>query len=102
MSDGFVLREAGDSISVEPGVLTAIVQQAAESVEGAKVRRRRRGLDVSVEESAARVELTLAAPYGAVLPELAREVQERVVAALGTMCGLSASVDVAVEELEGP
>jgi uncharacterized alkaline shock family protein YloU len=102
MSDGYVLRDAPDSISIEPGVLATIVQRAAESVEGARVRRRRRGFDVSVDESSARVELSLAAPYGAVLPELAREVQKRVVSALGTMCGLSASVDVAVEELEGP
>jgi uncharacterized alkaline shock family protein YloU len=99
MSDGYVLRDAGGAISIEPAVLATIVQQAAESVEGARVRRRRRGVDVTVDEKAARVELSLAALYGAVLHELAREVQERVVAALGTMCGLSASVDVAVEEL---
>jgi uncharacterized alkaline shock family protein YloU len=102
VSDGYVLRDAGDSISIEPGVLATIVQRAAESVEGARVRRRRRGVDVSVEDSAARVELSLAAPSGAVLPELARTVQERVAAALATMCGLTASVDVAVEELDGP
>jgi uncharacterized alkaline shock family protein YloU len=102
MSDGYVLREPGGSISIEPGVLATIVQQAAESVAGARLRRRRRGVDVHVEKTAARIEVALAAPFGAVLPELARDVQERVVAALGTMCGLSARVDVAVEELEGP
>jgi uncharacterized alkaline shock family protein YloU len=102
MSDGYVLRESGGSITVEPGVLATIVQQAAESVGGARLRRRRRGLDVRVEEAAAHVELELTAPYGAVLPGLAREVQERIAAELRTMCGLSATVDVSVEELEGP
>ena len=101
MSDGYVLRDAGGSISIEPGTLETIVRRAAESVEGARVRRRR-GLEIRVEESAAQVELALSAPYGVVLPELARAVQERVAAALATMCALTAAVDVAVEELEGP
>jgi uncharacterized alkaline shock family protein YloU len=102
MSDGYVLREPGGAITIEPDVLATIVQQAAESVEGARLRRRRRGLDVRVEDTAAHVELALVAPFGAVLPELAREVQEEVVAELRAMCGLAATVDVAVEELEGP
>ena len=102
MSDGYVLREGSGSITIEAGVLAAIVQRAAESVEGARVRRRRRDVDVSVDDGAAPVELALAAPFGAVLPDVARGVQERVAAALETMCGLSATVDVAVEELEGP
>ena len=102
MSDGYVVREASGSITIEPAVLATIVQRAAESVDGARVRRRRRGVDVRVEEAAARVELALAAPYGAVLPQLARAVQERVAGALETMCGLSATVDVAVDELEDP
>ena len=101
MSDGYVLREDAGSITIEPGVLATIVHQAAESVDGAKVRRRR-DVDVRVDEGAARVELALSAPYGTVLPEVARGVQERVAAALEAMCGLSTTVDVAVEELEGP
>jgi uncharacterized alkaline shock family protein YloU len=102
VSDGYVLREDVGSITIELSVLATIVHQAAESVDGAKVRRRRRDVDVRVDEGAARVELALAAPYGTVLPEVARGVQERVAAALEAMCGLSATVDVAVEELEGP
>jgi uncharacterized alkaline shock family protein YloU len=100
MSDGYVLQGAGGSISIGRGALAAIVRRAAESVEGARVRRR--GLELRVDDDRARVELALAAPYGAVLPQLAREVQERVAAALATMCALTAAVDVAVEELEGP
>ena len=55
---------------------------AAELVDGARVRRPRRGLDVIVTDGSARVELELAARYGAVLPELAREVQANVTDAL--------------------
>ena len=100
MSDGYVLGGAGGSISVTPGVLAAIVRGAAESVDGARIRRRR-GLEVHVDDGRAQVELEVAAEFGMVLPELAREVQERVAGALLSMCGLSASVDVTIEELDG-
>lgn len=99
MSDGFVIDGADGSISVTPGALAAIVRRAAESVEGARIRRRR-GLEVRVDDSRARIELELAADFGLVLPDLAREVQERVAEALSSMCGLSASVDVTIEELD--
>ena len=102
MTDGYVLREDGGSIEVTPGALAQIVQQAAESVEGARVRRPRRGLDLHLEDSRVRVELELAVRYGIVLPELAREVQARVAEALTTMVALEVeAVDVSIEELEG-
>ncbi len=69
--------------------------------DGARVRRPRRGLEVELENGHVRVELELAARFGVVLPDLAREVQERVSGALGEMCGLVVdAVDVSVEELE--
>jgi uncharacterized alkaline shock family protein YloU len=47
------------------------------------------------------VDLELAARQGAVLPELARAVQERVATALGEMVGVKvAAVDVSIEELD--
>jgi uncharacterized alkaline shock family protein YloU len=98
MSDGYVLRAADGSISVTPGALASIVRRAAESVDGARVRRRR-GLEVRVADGNAQVELALAAPYGVVLPDLARAVQERVADALASMCALSVAVDVTIEEL---
>jgi uncharacterized alkaline shock family protein YloU len=102
MSDGYVLQEEAGSIEVTPGALAQIVQQAAESVEGARVRRPRRGLDVRLDEGQVRVELELAARYGIVLPDLARDVQARVAEALGTMVVLEVeAVDVSIEELEG-
>jgi uncharacterized alkaline shock family protein YloU len=102
MSDGYVLQEKGGTIEVTPGALAQIVQQAAESVEGARVRRPRRGLDVRVDDGHVRVELELAARYGIVLPDLARDVQARVTDALSAMAVLDVeAVDVSIEELEG-
>jgi uncharacterized alkaline shock family protein YloU len=102
MSDGYVLREDGGSIDVTAGALAQIVQRAAESVEGARVRRPRRGLDLRLEDGRARVELELAVRYGIVLPDLARDVQERVADALATMVEVDVeAVDVSIEELEG-
>ena len=101
MSDGYVLREESGSIEVTPSALAQIVQQAAESVDGARVRRPRRALDLSLEDSHVRVELELAVRYGIVLPDLARDVQARVAEALEAMVDLDVeAVDVSIEELE--
>jgi uncharacterized alkaline shock family protein YloU len=102
MSNGHVLRQDEGSIEVTAGALAQIVQRAAETVEGARVRRPKRGLEVQVDEGGVRVELELAARYGVVLPDLARDVQARVADALTTMVELEVQgVDVSVEELEG-
>ena len=102
MSDGYVLREDAGSIEVTPGALSQIVQRAAESVDGARVRRPRRGLDLRLDDARAHVELELAVRYGVVLPEAARDVQARVADALATMVDLDVeAVDVSIEELEG-
>jgi uncharacterized alkaline shock family protein YloU len=101
MSDDFVLREDGGSIEVTAGALAQIVQRAVESVDGARVRRPRRGLDLRLADGRARVDLELAVRYGIVLPDLARDVQERVTEALSTMVELEVeAVDVSIEELE--
>ena len=102
MSDGYVLREDGGAIDVTAGALAQIVRRAVESVEGARVRRPRRGLEVRLEDGRARIELELAVRYGIVLPEAAREVQARVADALETMVDLDVeAVHVSIEELEG-
>jgi uncharacterized alkaline shock family protein YloU len=95
-----VIDGAGGSISVTPGALATIVRHAAESVDGARIRRKR-GLEIHVDDGRAHIELELAAEYGLVLPDLAREVQECVAGAVSSMCRLSASVDVTIEELDG-
>jgi uncharacterized alkaline shock family protein YloU len=96
----YVLDGARGSITVTPSALTGLVVRAAETVDGAEVRRGRRRLEIEVADGHARVRLELSARYGVVLPQLAREVQERVTEALSSMCRVEVDVvDVSVEEV---
>ena len=96
-----VLEEPGGTITVTAPVLATLVTQAAEEVDGARVRRGRRRLEIEISREGARVRLELAARYGVVLPELARRVQERVAEALTTICKVQVdAIDVSVEEIE--
>jgi uncharacterized alkaline shock family protein YloU len=98
MSGPYVIGGDNGTITVASAVLESVARRAAESVPDARVRRR--GLDIEVEGTRARVSLELVVRHGAVLPDVARAVQERVAAELRGMCGLEpAAVDVAVEEL---
>lgn len=96
-----LLREPGGTVTVTAHVVERIVQRAAEEAGGARVRRARRGVAVEIAGGRASVALELVAPFGIVLPDLARDVQDRVAAALAAMCGVTAEVDVSVEELDG-
>ena len=88
------------TVTLTDAVLSQIVVQAAESVDGARVRGRRRQVEVELGDDGARVQIELRVAFGRVLPETARAVQDRVAAALGTMCGVTVNaVDVAIEEL---
>ena len=98
--DGHTIRGPHGPIRIEGDALSALVIASAELVDGARVRRPRRGLDVSVTEGTAKVELELAARYGASLPSVAREVQTSVAAALQGSAGLAAAVDISIEELD--
>ncbi len=99
--DGHVLKSPQGEIRIEGAALAGLVISTAELVDGARVRRPRRGLDVSVADGAVQVELELAARYGTALPELARAVQESVTDALRTAAGLIVErVDVSIEELD--
>ena len=94
------MKTLAPGVKVTDSAVAQIVVRAAESVEGARVRRPKRHLDVEIDGGSARVELELAVDYGKVLPDVARDVQERVAASLGTMCGVTVTaVDVFVEEL---
>lgn len=87
------------TVTITDAALSQIVVQAAEAGTGARVRRRRQ-LELAIADTGTRVQLELAVPYGRVLPDVARDVQERVASALGTMCGVNvAAVDVTIEEL---
>lgn len=95
-----VIERPGGTITVSDAALHQVVSAAVGLVAGARLRRRR-GVELEVKDGRARVALELAAPLGAVLPELARGVQEHVTAALAGMCGLAVeAVDVAIEELD--
>ena len=99
--DGHVIKGAHGDVRIEGDALAALVISAAEQVDGARARRPRRGLDVSVADGTVQVELELAARFGTVLPELARAVQENVTEALRTSAGLTVErVDLAIEELD--
>ncbi|MGE5689217.1 MAG: Asp23/Gls24 family envelope stress response protein [Pseudomonadota bacterium] len=101
MSDTHVIRSDEGTITVTGGVLSHVVAGAAGQVEGARARRPKRGLDVDVDGGRARVRLELAVRYGAVVPDVAAAVQQRVHDALRDQCGLETSaIDVAVEELD--
>jgi uncharacterized alkaline shock family protein YloU len=97
----YVLEAKHGTVTITPSALAELIVRAAELVDGAQVRRGRRRLDVDVSEGKARVRLELSARYGVVLPELARDVQQRVSDALTSMCGVEVqAVDVSVEEVE--
>ena len=99
--DGHVIKGPHGEVRIEGDALAALVLSAVELVDGARAKRPRRGLDVSVADSRVEVELELAARYGTVLPELARAVQASVTDALRTSAGLTVDrVDVSVEELD--
>jgi uncharacterized alkaline shock family protein YloU len=94
------MKTLAPGVRVTESALTQIVVRSAEQVDGVRVRRPRRHLEVEVGEGRAHVALELSVAYGQVLPEVAREVQERVAAALGTMCEVDVTgVDVSIEEL---
>ena len=97
----YVLEATHGTLTITPSALAELIVRAAELVDGAEVRRGRRRLDVDVSEGKAWVRLELSARYGVVLPELARDVQQRVSDALTSMCGVDVqAVDVSVEEVE--
>jgi len=95
-----VIEGPAGTITISDAALHQVVSGAVGLVTGARLRRRR-AVELEVKAGRARVALELAAPLGAVLPDLARGVQEHVTAALAGMCGLAVeAVDVAIEELD--
>jgi uncharacterized alkaline shock family protein YloU len=94
------MKTLAPGVKVTDAAVTQIVVRAAEGAEGARVHRPRRHLGVEIDGGSASVDLELTVDYGKVLPDVVRDVQERVAAALGTMCGVTVTaVHVSVEEL---
>ena len=95
------MKTLAHDIRVTDGALTQIVLRAVEGVDGARVRRPRRKVDIAIDDGHARVDMELSVVYGKVLPDVAREVQREVADALARMCDVTVdAVDVSVEELE--
>ena len=91
-----VLQGPHGTITVPESVLVQIAAQAAERVEGVRVRRRR---SVDVETRAVKLEVA-AERGGDTLAERGERVQVVVADALKTAAGLDVTVDVFFEELE--
>jgi uncharacterized alkaline shock family protein YloU len=95
------VKTLAPGVKVTDSAVTQIVIRAVEGADGARVRRPKRHLDVEIDGGSASVELELTVDYGKVLPDVVRDVQERVAAAVGTMCGVTVTaVHVSVEELQ--
>ena len=99
--DDHTIPSGGGIIRVEGEAIAGIVVAAAELVDGIRVRRRKRGVEVVVEDGDVRAELEVAARYGASLPDAGEAVQRRVRDALERSLGLEVrEVDVLFAELE--
>jgi uncharacterized alkaline shock family protein YloU len=100
VTDPLVFRGPGGTVTVTAAALTRLVVRAAQSVDGAKIRRPRRAVEVSHGNGRASVSVELSAAHGVPLPELARAVQERVAEAVAGISGLEVErVDIEIEEI---
>ena len=88
------LAGKGGSITVPKAVISGIAARAAERVEGVSVRRRR-----TVDLEAGLVALSVAVRRDEQLVRRGEEAQQEVAAALETMCGIEARVDITIVEL---
>jgi uncharacterized alkaline shock family protein YloU len=101
VAETHVIQEQSGTITLTPAALAQVVVRSAEEVDGARLHRPRRGLEIDVSDGRARVTLELSVRYGEVLPEVAGAVQRSVADGLSSMCGLDVdAIDVSVEELE--
>jgi uncharacterized alkaline shock family protein YloU len=100
VTEPLVFRSAAGSVTVTAAALSRLVAEAVSSVDGARLRRPRRGLEIRHADGRASVTLELSVRHGAAMPELARAVQERVAKALARAGGLEVErVDVEIEEV---
>lgn len=100
MTEPLVFRNAAGTVTVTAAALSRLVADAVAAVDGARLRRPRRGLEIRHEDGRATVRLELSGRYGEPLPQLARAVQKRVAEALASTAGLEVEhVDVEIEEV---
>jgi uncharacterized alkaline shock family protein YloU len=100
VTEPLVFRGPEGSITVTAGALTRLVAHAAQGVDGARVRRPKRAVEVTWEAGRASISLGLSARHGMPLPGLAHAVQERVADAVAAVSGLEVDrVDVDIDEI---
>jgi uncharacterized alkaline shock family protein YloU len=100
VTEPLIFRGPEGTITLTAAALTELVASAARSVEGVRLRRPRRSVEVRHADGRASVALELGAPHGEPLPELAHAVQERVGERLAQMSGLEIeAVDVEIAEI---
>lgn len=98
--DDLVTETSLGAIVLTGTALAAHAARAAGRVDGARVRRPRRSLDVALLDDGVHVDLHVAARAGSVLPVVGEAVQEAVSAALAATTGRRVTVDVAIEALD--
>ena len=94
--------------TISSDVLASYAADAAREVEGVRglvesTLHRHKGVRVLEEDGSVRLELHLAIEWGASIPDVGREVQQRVAAYLARMASVEAdAVDVVVDEIGTP
>jgi uncharacterized alkaline shock family protein YloU len=100
VTEPLVFRGEAGTVTLTTAALTRLVAHAVAGVDGVRLRRPKRGLEVRHGYGRASVELELSGRFGASLPDAARAVQERVVEALARTTGLEVErVDVEIAEV---
>ena len=100
MTEPLVFGGPEGLITLTAAALTELVAGAARSVDGVRLRRPRRAVEVRHADGRASVSIELGATPAEPLPGLARAVQERVGEALAQVTGLEVErVDVEIAEI---
>jgi uncharacterized alkaline shock family protein YloU len=101
VTEPLVFGGPNGSITVTAGALTRLVASTAQSVDGARIRRPKRAVEVAHGGGSASVSIGLSVKHGVPLAELAHAVQERVAGAVARVSGLEVErVDVVIQEIE--
>jgi len=100
VTEPLLFRGEAGTVTLTAAALTRLVAHAVSEVDGARLRRPKRGVEVRHDGGRAAVELELSGRFGASLHEVARAVQERVAEALAQTTGLEVErVDVEIAEV---
>jgi uncharacterized alkaline shock family protein YloU len=97
--DDLVTESTLGRIAVSGSALAAHARKAAHAVEGVRVRRPRRALEISVDGDALHIALRIDVDPGSSLAAVGRAVQEAVATAVSRTTGRLVTVDVAIDGL---